>query len=83
MPLTPKQQELFLASRMSEAASVSCHESISLHFDRMPEVARLEAALQALVARHDALRLRFEPDGAMQVIEDRGEAGTPGGGGRS
>ncbi len=71
LPVTPEQQELFLASRLSLEASVAAHESITLRIDGPLDVAKLKGALAALAARHDSLRTHFSADGAQQVIEPR------------
>lgn len=61
--LTPSQMEVWLAGQTSDAASCAFNESVSLRLQGALDVAVLEAALGDVVARHDALRLRFTPIG--------------------
>lgn len=69
LPLTPEQEELFLSTQLSADASVAAHESITLTLAGPLDLSRLKKALTALAMRHDALRVRFAPDGSCQTIE--------------
>jgi amino acid adenylation domain-containing protein len=62
-PLTAAQQELLLASALSEQASTACHESVSVEIkgDLQPET--LHQALGMLLERHVALRASFDENG--------------------
>lgn len=64
--VTPEQQEVFLASSMSEANSRAFNESISIIFEGNIDVDRLRSAAEKLVVRHEALRLVFSPTGTEQ-----------------
>ncbi len=63
VPLTEAQREVWLATRMGDDASCAFNESVTLALDGPLDAARLRAALQALVDRHDALRASFAPEG--------------------
>ncbi|MFM0502679.1 amino acid adenylation domain-containing protein [Paraburkholderia caffeinilytica] len=58
VPLLPIQAWFF-----SEPLPVRHHwnQAVLLHLDRAPQLDALDRALAAVVAHHDALRLRFEP----------------------
>lgn len=62
-PTTEPQRELWLASQLGEDASLAYNESVSLRLRGGLDAARLQRALQEVVARHDALRASFGPDG--------------------
>ena len=64
-PTTPAQQEMFLASQLSEDAARACHESLSLHLTGPLDTAILTKALQLLVQRHDSLHATFSSDGQL------------------
>lgn len=68
-PLTDAQAEKWLGSRYSVQASLAFVEAVELVFDGALDVPRLQAALDAVLARHQAFAVRFEPDGLMQVYE--------------
>lgn len=61
--LTPAQQEMFLQAQLSEDLALSSHESLSIDLTGPLNVAALERSLNTLVARHEALRMKFSPDG--------------------
>ena len=63
VPTTEPQRELWLASQLGEDASLAYNESVSLRLRGSLDAARLQQALQAVAARHDALRASFGPDG--------------------
>jgi amino acid adenylation domain-containing protein len=63
IPLTPGQQEIWLAHQMGDQAAAAFNECGLLSLEGALDVAALGRALDGLVARHDALRLRFAPDG--------------------
>ena len=66
--LTEGQTEIWLAAQMSEAAS--CGFNICLQFDLEGEMntSAMQASLQMLVDRHEALRTTFSKDGKYQII---------------
>jgi amino acid adenylation domain-containing protein len=55
-PLTEPQLEILTAAQMSDEASCAFNESISLAFDGEIDTGALRAALNAVIARHQALR---------------------------
>jgi amino acid adenylation domain-containing protein len=55
-PLTDPQLEILTAAQMSDEASCAFNESVNIAFDGEIDVAALKAALNAVVARHQALR---------------------------
>lgn len=57
-PLTEPQIEILTAAQMGDEASCTFNESISMALDGPLDPAALEAALNGVVARHDALRGR-------------------------
>ena len=63
VPTTEQQREVWLADQMGTEASLAYNESISLHLRGDLDLAALRAAIQSLVARHDALRSTFSTDG--------------------
>jgi len=63
VPTTEPQRELWLAAHLGEDASLAFNESVCLRLRGPLDVARLQQALQRVVARHDALRASFGPDG--------------------
>ncbi|TAJ38189.1 MAG: amino acid adenylation domain-containing protein [Reyranella sp.] len=58
-PLTDPQLEILTAAQMSDEASCAFNESISISFDGEIDAAALAAALNAVIARHQALRGRI------------------------
>lgn len=68
-PLTDAQAEKWLGSRYSAQASLAFVEAIELVFEGALDVPRLQAALDAVVARHQAFAVRFEDHGQTQVYE--------------
>ncbi|MCB4769600.1 amino acid adenylation domain-containing protein [Ancylobacter sp. Lp-2] len=67
---TEPQREVWLAAQAGDAASCAFNESVSVRFDGALDADRLERALQAVVARHDALRGRFEASGEHFIVDD-------------
>jgi amino acid adenylation domain-containing protein len=63
VPTTEPQREVWLASQLGEDASLAYNESVSLRLRGALDAGRLQRALQTVVARHDALRAGFGPDG--------------------
>ena len=57
-PLTEPQLEILTAAQMGEDASCTFNESVSIALDGALDPAALETALNAVIARHDALRGR-------------------------
>ncbi|MPT22193.1 MAG: aminotransferase class III-fold pyridoxal phosphate-dependent enzyme, partial [Starkeya sp.] len=65
----PGQQALWTLAAFSPESAAAYNQSLVLRLPGALDVAALSAALADLVARHDSLRMRFENDGAMAVIE--------------
>lgn len=55
-PLTEPQLEILTAAQMSDEASCAFNESMSIAFDGEIDTTALAAALNAVIARHQALR---------------------------
>ena len=83
-PLTESQQEIWMSHQMGGMAAAAFNESGSLWLNGTLDVAALQFAWDALLERHDALRLRFARDGAgfqvtppqpnpFQVVDYAGE----------
>ncbi len=60
--LTESQREIVLAAMMGDDASCAFNESISVHLQGPLNAAALSSALNAVIARHDALRLSLDTD---------------------
>lgn len=58
-PLTEAQKEIWLAAQVGDEASCSFNESFTMALDGALDRERLGRALDAVVARHDALQIRF------------------------
>ncbi|MFV1872010.1 MAG: amino acid adenylation domain-containing protein [Oleiphilus sp.] len=71
IPSTPAQQEMWASILMDAKASCAFNESFTLDFQGELNIAALNAALQALVARHDALRACFSQDGLNLNIYEK------------
>lgn len=67
-PSTEGQREIWAAAQMGDDASAAFNESVSLRFVGDLDVAAFEGAVQDLVARHEALRTTFSPDGLTLCI---------------
>ncbi|MEP6907772.1 MAG: condensation domain-containing protein, partial [Pseudoxanthomonas sp.] len=68
VPTTESQRELWLASYEGDEASLAFNESLCLRLRGALDLTALETALQDLVARHDALRASFGPDGEVFCV---------------
>ncbi len=64
VPLTESQREIWMTHQLGDLPAASFNESVSLRIDGPVDSSALSAALNKLVARHDALRLRFSRDGS-------------------
>jgi amino acid adenylation domain-containing protein len=67
-PLTESQLEILLAAQLGPEANCSFNESFSLHMRGKLNDSALRASLNALLARHDALRASFSADGDKQFF---------------
>ncbi|WP_265736797.1 non-ribosomal peptide synthetase [Actinacidiphila yeochonensis] len=68
-PLTDVQRAYWIGRSGTVGGDVSCHLYVELDVDDV-ELPRLERAWQALVRRHDALRIVVDADGAQRILAD-------------
>jgi amino acid adenylation domain-containing protein len=68
VPLTEAQTEVWLAAQISDDASCAFNESVTLRLLGALDRSALETALNQVVARHDALRGSFDPNGDVMRI---------------
>ena len=76
-PSTEAQREIWTAAQMGDDASAAFNESVSLTFDGDFDAEAFTAAIQELVARHEALRTTFSTDGITLCIAARVEIAVP------
>jgi amino acid adenylation domain-containing protein len=65
---TEPQREIWTATQVSEDASLSYNESVTLWMSGPLDLGALRASLSAVVARHEALRATFSADGLTMVV---------------
>jgi len=70
LPTTDGQRELWLTSQMGDDANCAYIQPFTLRFTGALDLPALSAALQALVARHDALRAVFSDDGQTLLVRE-------------
>jgi len=70
VPTTAPQREVWLASRLEPEASLAYNEAISVTFRGLLDVPALEAALQDIIDRHEALRATFSSDGEGLFVNE-------------
>ncbi|GGA40513.1 non-ribosomal peptide synthetase [Dyella nitratireducens] len=63
VPATASQREIWLAAKLEQEASLAYNESVSIRLSGELDVAALQAALQGVVDRHEALRATLSADG--------------------
>jgi amino acid adenylation domain-containing protein len=63
-PMTEAQREIFLAAMLGEDASCSFNESFNWYLRGPLNPDALRQAVNAVIARHDALRATVDPDGS-------------------
>ncbi|MEP6633283.1 MAG: amino acid adenylation domain-containing protein, partial [Luteimonas sp.] len=68
VPTTEPQREVWLADKLGRDASLAFNESVSLRFRGSLDTDGLQASLQTLVERHDALHASFGPDGETLCV---------------
>src|SRR5690242_9031317 len=69
-PLSHAQQGMYFLYQLQESSS-AYHVPLAWRVNGALDVEALHAALNDVIARHEALRTRFEstPDGAVQIVE--------------
>ncbi|HEY7164837.1 MAG TPA: aminotransferase class III-fold pyridoxal phosphate-dependent enzyme, partial [Candidatus Binatia bacterium] len=67
-PLTEAQMEIWLATQLGEDASRAYNENVLLRFKGSLDIGAMRLAVQDTIARHDALRTTFSPDGEYQRV---------------
>ena len=75
--LTEPQLEVWLSDQLSEEASCSFNESFSLHLRGKLNETAFRAALQQVLARHDALRATFTLEGDLQRFSHKLDIQVP------
>jgi len=70
-PLTEGQQEIWLASQLSDANNCAYNLSNTLHVQGTLDADAMRRAIQGLVDRHEALRTTIDDDGARQRVAPR------------
>jgi hypothetical protein len=63
VPATESQREIWLAAKLEQEASLAYNESVSIKLSGELDMAALQAALQGVVDRHEALRATLSADG--------------------
>lgn len=76
IPSTAAQREIWMVCQFGPEASLAYNESLSLQLIGLLDLASLNQALHALVARHDALRCSFGPDGSELIVNAPGGMST-------
>ena len=69
IPLTESQREIWMTNQLGDVPAASFNESVSLTIDGPLDQAALTASIEHLVERHDALRLKFAPDGSTFEVQ--------------
>ena len=68
IPLTESQLEIWLAAQFGDDASCAFNESVAISLTGPLDRDALQAALDGVVHRHEALRARFSPTGETITI---------------
>ena len=76
-PLTEAQMEIWLATRLGDAASQAFNENILLQFKGPLDLDAMRLAVQQTINRHEALRTTFSPDGSYQRVGPAWEIDIP------
>lgn len=71
-PLTEAQREIWLATQLGDRANSAFNETCTLEFHGSINEPALRQAVADVVARHDALRATFLPDGSGQRFSAAG-----------
>jgi len=70
VPTSEAQREVWLAAQLATEASLAYNESVSLRLRGDLDAQALGAALRQLIARHEALRATFGPDGESFCVQE-------------
>ena len=68
VPTTDAQREIWLAVQMADDASPAYNQCFGLRISGAFDVGGMRRAVDALFARHEALRLTFDPSGENQTV---------------
>ena len=68
VPLTESQTEIWLSTQNGDQASCAFNELVTLRLNGPLDLPALRTAMEMIMARHDALRARFNPTGEMMTI---------------
>ncbi len=71
-PLTPGQTERWLAGAFDPSARRALNESLCIGLTGAVDIVALKAALQDVLTRHDAFRVRFDLDQPLQRLAPAG-----------
>ena len=72
VPWTEPQREIWLTAQLGDGASCAFNESLGLTLTGDLDEGALAAALGEVVARHDSLRARHDPDAEAMVVDPAG-----------
>jgi amino acid adenylation domain-containing protein len=77
IPLTEPQTEIWMAAQLGDEASCAFNESVSITLRGPLDTGHVQAALDRIVERHEALRLVFEPNGERATIQPHAPSFLP------
>ena len=69
VPLTESQREIWFAAALGNDANCAFNESLTLRLNGVADEEQVRVALEAAIARHDALRSTVDPEGEYLQIE--------------
>jgi amino acid adenylation domain-containing protein len=68
IPITEAQQEVWIASKLSDMASCAFNESVAINFRGIFNIQAMQEAFHKIIQRHEALRITFDSSGEFQYI---------------
>ncbi len=68
VPLTDGQKQIWALANMGDDGARAYNQSLAVHLRGPLDAGDLDAAVQQVIARHEALRATFSPDGDFQSI---------------
>ncbi|MCB0167205.1 MAG: amino acid adenylation domain-containing protein, partial [Anaerolineae bacterium] len=77
IPLTEAQQQLWVLSQIDEQGSLAYNTFVAAQLKGRLNLEAMHQAVQHVVARHEALRLTIDPQGAHQRVHSRLEIEVP------